>query len=62
MPEDRCLSWREQAWRRIATQALREPIPVRMVEYEGWADMDDAGRPFGSDSSHFEEADGQGNA
>ncbi|KAJ7748249.1 hypothetical protein B0H14DRAFT_3513840 [Mycena olivaceomarginata] len=54
-PEDRCLSWREQAWRRIATQALREPIPVRMVEYEGWADVDNAGRPFGGDTASPED-------
>jgi hypothetical protein len=49
-------------WCRIATQALRESIPVRLVEYGGWVDVDDTGRLFGGDTSRFKEVDGQGNA
>jgi hypothetical protein len=52
---------REQQWRRIATQALREPpAAVRMVAYVSW-DTDDYGRPFGGDEALFED-EGQGNA
>ncbi|KAJ7071901.1 hypothetical protein B0H15DRAFT_793145, partial [Mycena belliarum] len=36
-PQDQCLSIREQQWRRIATQALREaPIAVRAVGVTSW--------------------------
>ncbi|KAJ7248273.1 hypothetical protein B0H12DRAFT_1020125 [Mycena haematopus] len=61
-PVEQCISIREQQWRRIASQALKEaPIAVRAVGFASW-DMDDYGRPFGGDESHFEEADDQGNA
>ncbi|KAJ7125735.1 hypothetical protein C8R46DRAFT_927594 [Mycena filopes] len=61
-PTDQCISMREQQWRRIATQALREvPVGVRAVGLASW-DVDDFGRPFGGDDDRFEELDGQGNA
>ncbi|KAJ7080571.1 hypothetical protein B0H15DRAFT_953441 [Mycena belliarum] len=60
-PLDQCINPREQQWRRIATQALREVTAVRMVGY-GLYDTDDYGRPFGSDEARFEEHDDQGNA
>ncbi|KAJ7172817.1 hypothetical protein C8R43DRAFT_1230934 [Mycena crocata] len=60
-PQDQCLSVREQQWRRIASQALKEaPTAVRMVGYSGW-EVDDYGRPFGGDDGRFEEVDDQGN-
>ncbi|KAJ7280100.1 hypothetical protein C8J57DRAFT_1501554 [Mycena rebaudengoi] len=61
-PPDQCVSMREQQWRRIAAQALKEvPMAVRAVGFHSW-DVDDFGRPFGSDKARFEEVDDQGNA
>jgi endonuclease YncB( thermonuclease family) len=60
-PQDQCVSVREQRWRRIAAQALKEaPAGVRAVGVSSW-DVDDYGRPFGGDEDRFEEVD-QGNA
>jgi hypothetical protein len=59
---EQCVSAREQQWRRIAAQALKEaPAAVRMVGYSPW-DVDDYGRPFGDDTARFEEVDDQGKA
>ncbi|KAJ7606290.1 hypothetical protein DFH06DRAFT_1019452 [Mycena polygramma] len=60
-PPEQCLNAREQQWRRMATQALREPMAVRMASYASW-DTDDYGRRFGGDETRFEEVDDQGNA
>jgi hypothetical protein len=61
-PLDQCLSAREQSWRQIATQALREaPVAVRMVTFAPTWDTDDYGRPFEGDEAHFEEVEDQGN-
>ncbi|KAJ7193525.1 hypothetical protein GGX14DRAFT_577145 [Mycena pura] len=60
-PQDQCVSAREQRWRRIAAQALKEaPAGVRAVGVGSW-DVDDYGRPFGSNKDRIEEVD-QGNA
>ncbi|KAJ7693139.1 hypothetical protein B0H17DRAFT_1199974 [Mycena rosella] len=57
-----CVSIREQQWRKIASQALRDvPAAVRIVGFPSW-DVDDFGRPFGGDEARFEETDDQGNA
>ncbi|KAJ7206013.1 hypothetical protein GGX14DRAFT_367669 [Mycena pura] len=59
---EQCVSVREQQWRRIAAQALKEtPAAVRTVGYSQW-DVDDYGRPFGDDTTRFEEVDDQGKA
>jgi hypothetical protein len=59
---EQCVSAREQQWRRIAAQALKEaPAAVRTVGYSQW-DVDDHGRPFGDDTICFEEVDDQGKA
>jgi hypothetical protein len=59
---EQCVSAREQQWRRIAAQALKEaPAAVRTVGYSPW-DVDDYGRPFGDDTARFEEIDDQGKA
>ncbi|KAJ7176151.1 hypothetical protein C8R43DRAFT_1118677 [Mycena crocata] len=61
-PQDQCISIREQQWRRIAWQALKEaPTGVNIVSFSSW-DVDDYGRPFGGDEAHFEEVEEQGNA
>ncbi|KAJ7115617.1 hypothetical protein C8R43DRAFT_1038617 [Mycena crocata] len=59
-PMEQCLNPREQQWRRVVSQALREvPTAVRAV-FASW-DTDDYGRPFGADESRFEEIEDQGN-
>ncbi|KAJ7861933.1 hypothetical protein B0H13DRAFT_2671780 [Mycena leptocephala] len=59
-PPDQCVSVREQQWRRIASQALKEaPTAVRAVGFAPW-DVD-YGRPFGGEG-RFEEVEDQGNA
>ncbi|KAJ7209816.1 hypothetical protein B0H12DRAFT_1278866 [Mycena haematopus] len=61
-PPDQCLSPREQQWRRVASQALKEaPTAVRAVGFTSW-DVDDYGRPFEDSGVRFEEIDEQGNA
>ncbi|KAJ6617278.1 hypothetical protein B0H10DRAFT_2218764 [Mycena sp. CBHHK59/15] len=51
--QDQCVSAREQRWRRIAAQALKEaPVGVRAVGFGSW-DVDDFGRPFGGDEDRF---------
>ncbi|KAJ7142843.1 hypothetical protein C8R44DRAFT_603367 [Mycena epipterygia] len=61
-PYEQCISVREQHWRRIVTQALREPaVAVRAVGFSPW-DYDDYGRSFVGDEDRFEEVDSQGNA
>ncbi|KAJ7875747.1 hypothetical protein B0H14DRAFT_3436994 [Mycena olivaceomarginata] len=60
--QDQCLSVREQQWRRIMSQALKEaPTGVRAVGFASW-DVDDYGRPFEGDEARFEEVGEQGNA
>jgi hypothetical protein len=62
VPPEHCISIREQQWRRIATQALREaPAAIQMVGYAVY-DTDDYGHLFGGDDARFEELDDQGNA
>ncbi|KAJ7137884.1 hypothetical protein C8R44DRAFT_868254 [Mycena epipterygia] len=59
---EQCVSYKEQQWRRIATQALKEaPAAVRMVGYASY-DTDDYGRPWGGEGGRFEEVEDQGNA
>ncbi|KAJ6538394.1 hypothetical protein B0H10DRAFT_2245813 [Mycena sp. CBHHK59/15] len=59
---EQCVSAREQQWRRIAAQALKEaPAAIRTVGYSPW-DVDDYGRPFGEDTARFEEVDDEGKA
>ncbi|KAJ7165715.1 hypothetical protein C8R43DRAFT_878297 [Mycena crocata] len=61
-PVEQCLGPREQQWRRVVSQALKEPpMAVRAVGFTSW-DVDDYGRPFGGDEGRFEEVDDQGNA
>ncbi|KAF8175642.1 hypothetical protein K438DRAFT_1847439 [Mycena galopus ATCC 62051] len=62
VPPEQCISMREQQWRRIATQALREaPAAIQMVGYALY-DTDNYGHPFGGDKARFEELNDQGNA
>jgi hypothetical protein len=62
-PSDQCISMREQQWRRIASQALKEaPTAVRTVGFATWDTDDDYGRPFGGGEPRFEDVDNQGNA
>ncbi|KAF8199387.1 hypothetical protein K438DRAFT_1583566 [Mycena galopus ATCC 62051] len=61
-PQEQCVSAREQQWRRIAAQALKDTTAaVWMVGYSPW-DVDDYGRPFGDDAARFEEVENQGKA
>ncbi|KAJ7233814.1 hypothetical protein C8J57DRAFT_1090289 [Mycena rebaudengoi] len=56
------LSVREQTWRRVASQALKQQaIAIRAVGFSSW-EVDDYGNPFGGDEGRFEEVGDQGNA
>ncbi|KAJ7710889.1 hypothetical protein B0H17DRAFT_1123973 [Mycena rosella] len=59
--QDQCVSAREQKWRRIAAQALKEaPVGVRVVGF-GSRDVDGFGWPFGGDEDRFQEGVGEEN-
>ncbi|KAJ7721126.1 hypothetical protein B0H16DRAFT_1603280 [Mycena metata] len=60
-PPEQCLSMKEQQWRRVVTQALKEGPTVVCAVFASW-DVDDFGRPFGGDEARFEDIADQGNA